>query len=258
MSGHSHAKTILHKKQATDAQKGKTFSKVAHLITLAAKTGGDPTTNHKLRLAIERAKILNMPKDNVQRAIDRGTGKIAGEKIEEVIFEGFGSAGTAIIIEGITDNKNRTLSEIKQIFNQNGGKLGGEGSVKWLFERKGAIIINFKIHPAFSGTNVKKEDLELAAIGAGAEDIYWHAAPEGGEPRQEREDLLDVYTKPEDLEKVKKNLEEKGIKIESASLDWVAKKTIEVDEKDKEACQKLFEALDENDAVQDIYSNLKV
>jgi len=240
MSGHSHFSSIKHQKAITDAKKGKAFSKVARLITLAAKTGGDPATNHKLRLAIEQAKTLNMPKDNVQRAIDRGTGKIAGEKMEEIIFEGFGPVGIAVIVEGITDNKNRTLSEIKQIFNQNGGKLGGEGSVKWLFERKGAITINSKQE------TVSREELELAAIEAGAEDFYWH------------DDILDIYTKPEDLEKVKKNLEEKNIKTGSSSLDWVAKEIIEVSEKDKESCRKLFEALDENDAVQDIYSNLKI
>lgn len=241
MSGHSHFKSIKHQKGIADAKRGQAFSKMARVITVAAKErGGDPTTNSKLRLAIEQAHSFRMPKENIERAVKRGTGELTGEKLEEVVFEAFGPGGIAIIIEGITDNKNRALGEIKQILNQNGGKLAGEGSVKWLFEKKGAIIINAKIQMS----NVKKEDLELTAIEAGAEDIYWH------------DDLLDVYTKPEDLELVKKNLEQKNIKIESVSLDWAAKEMIEV--KEKTACQKLFEALDENDAVQEIYSNLKI
>jgi len=235
MSGHSHWASIKHQKGIADIKKGQAFSKVARLITLAAKTGADPTTNSKLRLAIEQAKSLNMPKENIDRAIKRGTGEIESEKLEEVVFEAFGPAGIAIIIEGITDNKNRSLAEIKQILTQNNGKLAGEGSVKWLFERKGVIMVK----------NGEKEKLEMAAIEAGAEDIYWH------------DDILDVFTKPEDLEKVKKNLEEKGTKIDSSSLDWVPKEMIEVKENEKETCQKLFEALDDNETVQDIYSNLK-
>ncbi len=243
MSGHSHFKSIKHQKGIADAKKGQAFSKMARLITVATRQGGgNPDANSKLRLAIEQAHFFQMPKENIERAIKRGTGEVAGEKLEEVVFEAFGPGGIAIIIEGITDNKNRALGEIKQILNQNGGKLAGEGSVKWLFERKGAIIINSKIQMS----NVKKEDLELTAIEAGAEDIYWH------------DDLLDVYTKPEDLELVKKKLEQKNIKIESVSLDWAAKEMVEVKENEKETCQKLFEALDENDTVQNIYSSLKI
>jgi len=239
MSGHSHFKSIKHQKGIADAKKGNAFSKITRLITVAVRQGGgDPNTNSKLRLAIEQARTVNMPKDNVERAIKRGTGAIAEEKLEEFVFEAYGPAGIAIIIEGITDNKNRALGEIKQILNQNGGKLAGEGSVKWLFERKGAIIVDAK--------QKDKEELELEAIEAGAEDIYWD------------NDILYIYTKPEDLELVKKNLEQKNIKIESASLDWVAKEMIEVKENEKKSCQRLFEALDENDSVQDIYSNLRV
>jgi len=239
MSGHSHAKKILHKKQITDAQRGKVFSKMARMISIAAREGGDPETNPQLRRALEEAKTFALPKENIERAIKRGTGEISVEKLEQFIFEAYGPGGIAIIIEGITDNKNRTLAEVKQILNQNNGKLADAGSVKWLFERKGCIIVNliedFK----------NKEDLELLAIEAGAEDIYWH------------NNLLDVYTKIERLEKVKKNLEEKGIKIDSTSLDWVAKEEISVDAKTKETCQKLFKSLDGSEAVQEIYSNLK-
>ena len=243
MSGHSHAKTIRREKNITDQKRGQMFSKMARLISVAVKQGGaNPETNPKLRGAIETARSLNMPKDNIDRAIKRGTGEIAAEKLEEVLFEAYGPGGIALIIEGITDNKNRTLGEIKQILNQNNGKLANAGSVKWLFEKKGVIEV-----PSDKNEDKReKEDLELLAIEAGAEDIYWH------------NNLLDVYTKIEELERVKENLEEKGVKIEGASLDWVAKEEISVDEKAKESCQKLFESLDENDAVQEIYSNVKL
>jgi len=246
MSGHSHSKTIKHQKAITDQKRGQMFSKLARLISVAVKEGGpNPETNSKLRLAFEMAKEINMPKDNVERAIKRGSGETVEEKLEEVLFEAYGPGGIAIIIEGITDNKNRTLGEIKQVLNQNNGKLVGEGSVKWMFERKGCLTINAQF--LISNSQIKnKEELEMMVIEAGAEDIYWH------------EELLDVYTKIEDLEKIKKNLEERGIKIDSVSLDWVAKEEVSVDEKTKEACQKLFEALDENEAVQEIYSNMKL
>ena len=244
MSGHSHAKTIKHAKELTDKKKGQIFSKLSRIISVAAQEGGgNPETNSKLRMAIDEARSFNLPKDNIEKAIKRGTGELTGENLEEVVFEGFGPGGVAIIIEGITDNKNRALGEIKQILNQGGGKLGGEGSVRWMFDRKGCIIVNLKMQ----NEDLKdKEKLELAAIETGAEDVFW------------RDEFLDIYTKPEDLEKVKSNLENKQIKIDSASLGWVEKETIEVGEKEKESCQKLFEALDENEAVQDIYSNLKL
>lgn len=245
MSGHSHARTILHKKQITDAKRGKIFSKLSREISVAAREkGGAPETNSALRLVIEKAKSFNMPKDNIERAIKKGTGELKGEILESIVFEAYGPGGIAIIIEGITDNKNRTLGEIKQILSQNNGKLAGEGSVKWMFEKRGCITINS--HFLISNSQFKnREELEMVAIEAGAEDIYWH------------NNVLDIYTKPEGLEKVKKELGEKGIRVESPSLGWVPKEMITPDVKTKEACQKLFEALDENDAVQEIYSNIK-
>jgi len=245
MSGHSHAKTIKHLKEQTDKKRSQMFSKVTRLISVAVKAGGSNTeTNSKLRMAMEQAKYFNMPKENVERAIKRAAGEGGEEQLEEVLFETFGPGGIAVLVEGITDNRNRTLGEIKQILNQNGGKLAGEGSVKWLFERKGTIMVDWKMQ----NTDLQnKEKIELIAIEAGADDIYRH------------EEILDVYTKPDELEKVKKSLEEKGIKIDSASLDWVAKEEIELKNKeDEDACQKLFDALDENESVQEVYSNLKV
>ncbi len=235
MSGHSHFASIKHKKGRADEARGKAFSKMVRLIIIAAKEGGgDPDSNSKLRLAVDQAKSLNMPKDNIERAIKKGTGELDSEKLEEASFEAYGPGGVAIIIEAITDNKNRTLGEIKNLLGQYNGKLAGEGSVKWMFERKGSILIQGE----------KKEELELTAIEAGAEDIRW------------QDEYLNIYTKPEQMEAVKKNLEEKGINIESSSLDWVAKEEIEV--KEKESCEKLFNALDENDDIQEIYSNLKL
>ena len=242
MSGHSHARTIRHQKNITDQKRGQIFSKMARVIWVAVKEGGPNTeTNSKLRLAIETAHSFRMPNENIERAIKRATGEIPEKKLEEVLYEAYGPGGIAIIIEGITDNKNRSLNEIKQILNQHNGKLVQEGAIKWMFERKGCITINVKSQMS----NVKtKEELELLAIEAGAEDLYWY------------DDDLDVYTNIEDLGKVKENLEEKGVEIDSTSLDWKPKEMITL--KEKESCQKLFESLDESESVQEIYSNIKV
>lgn len=237
MSGHSHFKTVAATKNANDAKRGKIFSKMARVITIAAKEkGGDIITNPQLKAVIERAKSFNMPKENIERAIKKGTGELVGETLEEVSFEGFGPGGINLIIDGITDNKNRTLGEVRIILNQFGGKMAGEGAVRWMFEKKGLIVINLE--------GKSKEELELLAIEAGAQDV------------KEKGNLLDVYTAPEDLEKVKKVFEEKNIALENAQLEFVPKEEVALDEKDKEKAQKLFEALDENDAVQNIYSNL--
>jgi len=240
MSGHSHFSTIKHKKAATDAKRSKIFSKVSRLITMAVKEKGvNIETNSNLKLAIEQAKEANMPSNNIERAIKKGTGEIEEEKLEEVVFEAYGPGGTAIIIEGITDNKNRTIGDIKQILSQKGGKLVAGGAVKWMFERKGILTIDF------SPYDNNKEELELKVIEAGAEDMFW------------KEEFLEINTKPEDLEKVKNNLKNKNVSVGSAFLGWIAKEEVSIGEKEKENNQKLFEALDENDSVQEIYSNLK-
>jgi len=244
MSGHSHSKKIKREKAITDQKRGQMFSKMARVIWLAVKEGGiNPETNSKLKIAIEKAKGFNLPRENIERAIKQATGGGQEANLEEVLYEAYGPGGIAIIIEGITDNKNRTLGEVKQILSQNNGKLVGEGAVRWLFEKRGVITVIFDSQPS----SIKsREELELAVIEAGAEDIRWYG------------DDLEVYTTPDNLEKIKKTLEEKLVKIDSFSLDWVAKETVDSDEKQKEACQKLFEALDENEAVQEIYSNLKI
>lgn len=242
MSGHSHWSSIKHKKGAADAKKSKMFSKMAKEIAVAAREGGGSLEfNPKLRIVTEKARSLNMPAENIERAVKRGTGELEGAKLEPVTLEAYGPGGIAIVIEGITDNKNRTLGEIKQILNQKGGKLVAEGGVKWMFEKKGCITADPK-EQAEGRQN--KENLELASIEAGAEDVRWH------------DGVLEVYTKPEKLEETREAMEKSGIKTESASLDWVAKETVELTGQDKDSCQSLFEALDENEAVQEIYSNL--
>ena len=239
MSGHSHFKTVAATKNANDAKRGKIFSKMARVITIAVKEKGpDPSINMQLKSAIEQAKRFNLPKENIERAIKKGTGELAGENLEEVSFEIFGPGGVSVIIDGITDNKNRTISEIKTITGKYGGKMAGEGAVKWMFKRKGCIVV--------SPENKKTEEIELIAIEAGAQDFL-----------AQEKDIL-IYTNPEDSEKVKKTLEENGLKIESVSLDWVAGENISISDGEKESLKKLFEALDENDAVQNIYSNIKI
>ena len=240
MSGHSHAKTVMGTKMANAAKKGKIYSKYGRLITIAVKDGGgsgDPEKNSKLKTVIEQAKSMNMPKENIERAIKKGTGELAGENLEEVTFEAFGPGGIALVINGITDNKNRTLGEVKVILNMNNGKLAGEGAVRWMFENKGIIIVTKQ--------EKSKEELEFLAIEAGAEDI------------KEDDEFLDIFTKPEDLENIKKILEDKQIKIESSSVSLIAKEEIAISEKEKLQAQKLFEVLDDNDAVQNVFSNLK-
>jgi YebC/PmpR family DNA-binding regulatory protein len=238
MSGHSHWATIKHKKGAADAKRSKLFSKMAKEITVAAREGGgDPIFNSKLRMVVDKAKSLNMPADNIERAIKKGTGEIEGEQLDPIIIEAYGPGGVSIIIEGITDNKNRTLGEVKKTLSDHGGKMVAEGAIRWMFDKKGVVKINI------ADSEKSKDDLEMLAIEAGAADIL-----------QEDESFI-VYTKPEDLEKVRKAMEEAGVKAESAQLEWVAKENISLGESEGESCQKLFEDLDENEAVQEIYSN---
>jgi YebC/PmpR family DNA-binding regulatory protein len=242
MSGHSKWSQIKHKKAITDAKKGRLFSKLSNLISVVARQkGGDPATNPQLRLIMEKARSFNMPNENIERAIKKGTGELEGVRMEELTIEAYGPGGTALIIEALTDNKNRTVSEIKYLLGQHSGKMAEAGSVLWLFERKGAIVINS------SSTDIGKEDLELLVIDCGAQDLRWQT-----------QELLEIYTKIEDLEKVKKALEAKNIKLESVSLDWIPKNEVAIqDSKTKESLQKLLEALDEHQDIQEIYSNSK-
>jgi len=242
MSGHSHWSQIRHHKGLTDAKKGKVFSKMSRLISVAARQkGGDINANPQLRMAVDKARSFNMPAENIERAIKKGSGELEGIKMEEFMMEAYGPGGIAVLIEGITDNKNRTISELKYLLGQHHGKMAEIGSVSWMFEKKGTIAINSTTN------NLSKDDLELAAIDCGADDIKWQL-----------DELLEILTPMDHLETAKKALEQKGLKIDSSSLDWVPKTEIEVsDQKTKEQIEKLFEVLGENDDVSEIYSNLK-
>ena len=240
MSGHSHWHTIRFKKGVADAKKSKIFSKLAREISIAARDGGaDLTFNPKLRTIIEKAKAENMTSDSIDRAVKKGSGGLEGCNYEEFTFEAYGPSGTALMIEGITDNKNRSIGEIKLLINQHGGKMVEEGAIRWMFDKKGVIIINKE--------NIKdKEEIELLSIESGAENFEW------------QEEGLVIYTKPDELDKVKNFLDENKIKIASSVLEWVPKENIEIDETTREKNQKLFEALDDNDDVQNIYSNFNL
>jgi len=239
MSGHSRWAKLKHFKGALDAKKSAMFTKLAHVITLAARQGGDPSTNFKLRLAVDNAKRANMPKDNIERAIKRGTGELAGQQVEEVLYEGFGPEGTTLIIEALTDNKNRAIASLRRIFNKYGGNLGGQNSVLWMFERKGIIRI------VVDEPGENKENIQLKAIEAGAEDI------------KEEDNELAVYTRPEDLQKVKEILEAEGVKIDYAEVEWFAKNPIEISPEAQKKIDALFAELDDNPDVNDYYTNIK-
>jgi YebC/PmpR family DNA-binding regulatory protein len=237
MSGHSHAKTVQHTKEAAAKKRGKIFSKLSRVISLVSRDGGDPDMNPGLRMAIEQAKRANMPNENIERAIKKGTGELEGETLEEFCFEAYGPAKSALIIIGITSNKNRVLSEVKQILNQNNAKLAEGGSVKWQFKNMGIIVVN-------QGER-EREKIEMTAIEAGADDMRW------------KKNFLEIYAEPNKLEQVKKEIETNGLNIESSMLGWVAKEEITVDEKEKNTIEKLFFALNDNDDVHDIFSNVK-
>ncbi len=244
MSGHSHARTVKHQKDLDAQKRSKAFSKVSRLILVAVREGGaNPETNASLRMAIDKAHYYNMPNDNIERAIKRATGELPSGKLEEFTFDAYGPEGIALIIEGITDNRKRALADIKKILSQYNGKLVAEGAVRWMFERKGCISVNIEEQKE---SLRNKEHLELIAIEAGAEDTVW------------RENYLDIYTNPEKMEDIKNALEKKEIKIDSSSLEWKPNKEVELEEKKKASSLKLFEALDDNEDVQDVYFDLKL
>ncbi|MDP2934676.1 MAG: YebC/PmpR family DNA-binding transcriptional regulator [bacterium] len=241
MSGHSKWANIKNRKEAMDKKKGNVFSKMAKLIEIAARKGGDPEKNPTLRLTIEKARSFNMPNENVVRAIKKGSGENKeGGQLEEGLYEAYGPEGSQLIIETITDNKNRTLSDVRHILTEHGGRLAESGSVKWNFNQMGTIIVDKS-----KVASQSKEELELKMIDAGAEDIRW------------REDVLEIYAKPENLEKLKEAIKRQNIEIEESGLGWVPKNEIEIKEPQaKKQIETLFDELDENDDVKDIFSNI--
>ena len=237
MSGHSKWSTIKHKKAITDAKRANVFTKLAKEVTIAARDGGDPEMNFKLRIAIDKAKAGNMPKENIERAIKRGTGELKdGIQIEQAVYEAYGPGNIAMLIQIATDNKNRTYSEIKSMISKNGGKMVEGGSVSWQFEQVGALDIE---------SINQDEDVEMMIIESGAKDYLF------------QEKAYEVFTAPSELQKVKKIIEEAGYEIADAELRFKPKETIEVDAKTFQSYQKLKELLEEHDDVSEIFDNLK-
>ena len=239
MSGHSKWHSIKHKKMATDQKRGKIFTKLIKEIMVATKMGGaNPETNPRLRMAIEKAKSYNMPNDNIQRAIKKGSGAEGGINYEQVSYEGYGPGGVAIYVEVLTDNKNRTASEIRSIFSRHNGNLGGQGSVAWIFERKGFITVKKE--------KAEEDKLFEIVLEAGAEDM------------KTEKDTYEIITTPENFENVKKALQDNQIEIESGSVTLIPKNTVKVEGKEAEQLLKLLDELEENEDVQGVYANFDI
>jgi len=237
MSGHSKWSSIKHQKGVADAKRGQLFTKLTREIIAAAREGGgSPDANYKLRLAVQKARDNNMPLDNIQRAIARGTGGGEGTSMVELILGGHGPGGAAILVQALTDNRNRTVQEIRNLFSRSGGNLGDSSSVAWMFDSKGVITVKT------DGLNA--EDLELEAIDAGADDIK----VEGG--------LVEIYTAPDKLEAVRKALEQKKILVDSAQLSMIAKTLAPLEEKASLQTLRLMEKLEELDEVQNVTANV--
>ncbi len=240
MSGHSKWHSIRHKKAIVDARRGKLFTKLIREIIVAARMGGgDPDKNPRLRKAIEAARDANMPKENIERAIKKGTGELEGEKFEEVTYEGYGPGGVAVFVEAATDNRNRTASEIRRIFTKHGGSLGESGCVAWMFKRKGYIVIEKSKAP-------DEEELFDIAVEAGAEDVKID------------ESNFVILTAPEDLFNVVKALEEKGIEIATKELGMIPDTYVKLEGKQAEQMLKLMEELEDHDDVQHVWANFDI
>jgi len=237
MSGHSKWATTKRAKAAVDAKRGSNFTKIAKLVTLAARQGGDPTANFSLRIAIDKAKAINMPKDNIERAIKRGTGESGGAQIEKLTYEGLGPAKTQFIVNCLSDNKNRTAAEIRHLFSKHGGLLS---AVMWNFDQKGVILIE---QAEVNDKKLTDENFELELIDAGAEDI-----------KKETEGLT-IYTSPADFQTIKQFLENKNIIAESAEVEYIAKEPADLNDEEKIQIEKFIEELDNHEDISDFYTN---
>ena len=236
MSGHSKWHSIKHQKGVADARRGQLFTKLTRELIIAAREGGsNPDANFRLRLAIQKARDNNMPTDNIERSIKKGTGELEGGSLAELVLEGYGPSGTAIMVNALTDNRNRTIQEVRSTFTRHGSNLGESGCVSWLFDSKGVITIK--------ADNVDADELALSAIDAGAEDV------------KVENNYVDVYTTPEDLENVRKALEEQNITVEMSEISMVPKSLVQLDEKSATQALKLMDKLEEIDDVQNVFSN---
>lgn len=238
MSGHSKWAGIKHKKALVDAKRGKLFSKLVKEITVAARNGGDSNTNARLRTAISRAKEANVPADNIERAIKRGTGELPGVNFEEINYEGYGPRGVAVMVEALTDNKNRTTAEIRNIFSKSGGNLAGAGSVSWLFSKKGFLVVNKKV--------VDEEKLMNIVLDSSGEDI------------DVGENSYDITTEVRNFEKVKAALQNNGINMEVAELTMVPASYVRLEGNQAKQVLSLVETLEEHDDVQNVYANFDI
>lgn len=239
MSGHSKWSKIKHQKGIDDVKRGNLFTKLTREIIIASREGGsNPGGNFRLRLAIQKARDSNMPLDNIDRAIKKGSGELGGGSLIEMVLEGYGPSGIAVMVNALSDNRNRTVQEVRSTFTRHGGSLGESGCVSWLFNSRGVINI--------IAENIDADELALTAIDAGAEDV------------QVESGIVEVYTKPEALEKVRATLEQKNVKIESSELQMVPKNLVKLDEKAAMQALKLLDRLEEIDDIQNVYSNADI
>lgn len=238
MSGHSKWATIKRQKGATDAKRGQLFTKLGREIAVAAREGGDPSGNARLRLAVQRARDANMPLDTIDRAIKRALGAGEASNYQEVMYEGYGPNGVAVLVQALTDNRNRTAAEVRSVFNRGGGNLGESGSVGWLFDQRGVVSIEL------NGSD--PDELSLQAIDAGADDV------------QPGEDTLEVYTDVGQMESVRQALEGQGVKVLSSDIALIPKTTVTLDQEAAEQTMRLIERLEDLDDVQEVYSNVEV
>jgi len=241
VSGHSKWASIKHKKANTDAKRGKVFTKIVKEISIAARLGGgDPMGNPRLRTAVEKAKEVNMPHDNIKKAVMKGTGELPGVSYEEFVYEGYGPAGVAIMIEVMTDNKNRTVPEIRHIMSKSGGSLGETGCVSWMFDKRGYILVN--------KAKASEDSVMSVALEAGAEDMK----------NDPQEDNYEIITAPEEMTNVKTALEQAAIPVESAEVTMLPQNYVVLDEKAAEQMIRLMDALEDHDDIQNVYANFDI